>query len=140
MLLIRGKIYFTNHSIKRYKDRVLTHRQFDDEDLTDNDIKKMIKKDINYRQIKEIVDIDNMKFVFTNNHFEFRFERTKDNGWLLITVIRYKRLMPHQEPPIEEYLKNTKQESGIRTAIAIRKRQKQRYLESCSVDEELLTI
>lgn len=123
--MLRGKIYFTKHALERYKNRVLTHRCID-QDIPDKEIKKMIFKDIHIRNIKEIVYDEDMCYIFTNTHIELRFERSKDKkGWVLITVIRYKRMLPNEEPTLEEYLQNNYLDSGIRTAIALRKRQKE---------------
>lgn len=123
--MLRGKIYFTKHALERYKNRVLTHRCID-QDISDKEIKKMIFKDIHIRNIKEVVYDEDMCYIFTNTHIEFRFEKSKDKkGWILITVIRYKRMLPNEEPTLEEYLQNNYLDSGIRTAIALRKRQKE---------------
>ena len=123
--MLRGKIYLTKHALERYKNRVLTHRCID-QDIPDKEIKKMIFKDIHIRNIKEIVYDEDMCYIFTNTHIELRFERSKDKrGWVLITVIRYKRMLPNEEPTLEEYLKNNYLDSGIRTAISLRKRQKE---------------
>ena len=123
--MLRGKIYFTKHALERYKNRVLTHRCID-QDIPDQEIKKMIFKDIHTRNIKEIVYDEDMCYIFTNTHIELRFEKSKDKkGWILITVIRYKRMLPNEEPTLEEYLQNNYLDSGIRTAIALRKRQKE---------------
>ena len=126
MIMLRGKVYLTRHAIDRYKERVLAHKKIDyvNEDIGYKEIKRMVMHDIKAKNVIECVSIDDMKFIFTKTNCEYRFERSEDNkGWRLLTVIRYKRMMPNEEPLIEDYINNPHLQSGVRTALAIRKRQ-----------------
>lgn len=123
--MIFGDIIITKHSIKRYRERILPHYGID-KDISDGEVIKMMYKDLNYRSIKEIVNFGNdLKFVFTRNHKEFRFEKS-NNGkrWVLLTVVRYRRMFAHEEPL--EDAKGIKQ-YGINHEIEYRKKQKIKY-------------
>lgn len=130
MIMLKGKIYLTKHAIDRYKERVLAHKKIDSdkENIGYKEIKQMVLHDIKAKNIIEIVSIDNMKFIFTKSNCEYRFEKADDGtGWRLLTIIRYKRILAHEEPYLEDYIKNPQLISGVRTALALRKRQKEFY-------------
>lgn len=123
--MIIGSIIITKHSIKRYRERILPHYGID-EDIENSEVIKMIYKDLNYKAIKEIVYFgDKLKFVFTRQNKEFRFEKSNDGKrWILLTVVRYKRMFPHEEP-LEDAKGN--KHYGINHEIEYRKKQKIKY-------------
>ena len=89
----------------------------------------LINKEIKDRNIIEIISFGNkFKFVFTKYHCEYRFEwDSRQKTWVMLTVIRYKRVLPHLEASsMEDLLENGDDiERGTRTAIEIRKYQKE---------------
>lgn len=116
--MIFGKVYFSDHAIERYRQRVLSHKNLD-ESMPKKDVISMIFRDIDYKHVKEIVSFkDEYKFVFTRHNTEFIFKREK-NIWLLITVIRYKRFMSYERAP--------KSKESIYFNIENRKKQKIEY-------------
>lgn len=127
MMLLNGKIFFTKHAIERYRLRVINNKyNLMTQEFDDDDIKVMIKKDLRGKNIKKVIYIDNMCYVYTKSHIEYRLEKCK-RGWLVITLIKYKRMLPNQEPRFEDYLKDTTLQSGIRTAIKLREKQIEDY-------------
>lgn len=126
-MLLNGKIFFTKHAIERYRLRVIDNKyNLMEQELDENDIKNMIRKDMRSKNIKKIIYIDDMCYVYTRSHIEYRLEKCK-KGWLAITLIKYKRILPNEEPKFEDYLKNTTLQSGIRTAIKLREKQIEDY-------------
>lgn len=127
--MITENIIISDHSIKRYRQRILTHRQILDDDIPKHEIKKMIFKDLHYKNVKEIVNFgQDYKFVFTKKHEEFRFEKSFDrNSWVLLTVVRYKRMFPHEDYVI--YEETGDKIYGIKHEIKVRKEQKIEYEE-----------
>lgn len=125
--MILGNIIISEHAIQRYRQRVVKHRQLDNEDeLTSREIKKMIYNDLYYKNIREIIKFkDDFKFVFTRNNCEFRLEKSADDkSWVMLTVVRYKRMFPHEEPQISD---SGEKIYGIRHEIDVRKKQKLEY-------------
>lgn len=125
--MIFGKIQVSPHAINRYKERVLYHRRLST-DISDKKIRDLILKEIDLRNIIKTVSFGNKyKFLFTKSNTEFRFEKSRDgNYWILLTVVRHRRLLASEEPlSINSIKKN--QVYGIRTAIAIRESQKQKF-------------
>ena len=127
--MITENIIISDHSIRRYRQRILTHRQILDDDIPKHEIKKMIFRDLHYRNIKEIVNFgQDYKFVFTKKHEEFRFEKSFDRkSWVLLTVVRYKRMFPHEDYVISE--ETGDKIYGIKHEIKVRKEQKIEYEE-----------
>lgn len=127
MMLLNGKIFFTRHAIERYRLRVIDNKyNLMKQEFDDDDIKNMIKKDMRSKNIKKIIYIDDMCYVYTGSHIEYRLEKCK-KGWLVITLIKYKRMLPNEEPKFENYLRDTTLQSGIRTAIKLREKQIEDY-------------
>src|SRR5690625_482005 len=117
MIMLSGKIYLTRHAVDRYKERVLAHKKIDyvNEDISYKEIKIMTMHEIKAKNVIECVSIDDMKFIFTKTNCEYRLERSHDNkGWRLLTVIRYKRTTPNEEPLLEDYINNQHLQSGVR--------------------------
>ena len=128
-----GHVIASEHSIKRYKERILS-RKSEVKDDSRSAIIKMILRDVSYRNIKEMVTFgDKYKFVFTNNNCEFRFEKSYDGkSWVLLTVIKYRKMFAFEEyQTLEEFraLKDSKDSKhvGAHTAINLRKEQKEKY-------------
>lgn len=125
--MIFGHIIFSDHAIERYRERILKHKNLDME-MDRKDVIKLILRDISYKNIKKIVNYGNYKFVFTRYNCEFRFERSHDNkSWVLLTVVRYKRLLPFEEPLHIEDLDEGNIVYGIHTAIKIREKKKREF-------------
>lgn len=129
MLLGMKKMIISNHAYERYKERVLSHRNINHEELSQQDMHRYINNEIKDRNIIEIISFGNkFKFVFTKYHCEYRFEwDERQKTWVMLTVIRYKRVLPHLEASsMEDLLENGDDiERGTRTAIEIRKYQKE---------------
>jgi len=71
----------TNHIKERYKQRI---------GASEKEIVKRIKKDLKFTKVKRIVNIGNVRHVFTVNSKEFIF--VKDGSkWILKTVIKRNR-------------------------------------------------
>lgn len=129
MLLGMKKMIITNHAQERYKERVLAHRNINPDDLSSKDLHRYIRNEVNDRNIIAIVSFgDKFKFVFTKYQCEYRFEwDERQKAWAMLTVIRYKRVLAHLEArDMDDFLENGDfLERGIRTAIEIRKYQKE---------------
>lgn len=127
--MLFGNIVFTSHAIEKYRERVLTHKNI--EDLSDKQIKKLILRDVSFKNVREIVNFgDEYKFVFTRYNCEFRFKKINNDNWLLMTVIRYKRIMKWEELDYYDLENMTKEEiknAGIGAAIQVRKNKKLEY-------------
>lgn len=125
--MIFGKIQISPHAISRYKQRVLVHRHLPT-DISNKSIEGKIKKEIDLRNTMKTVTFGNKyKFVFTKSNTEFRFEKSRDdNYWIMLTVVRHSRLLASEEPLSIHSLKRN-QPYGIRTAIAIRESQKEKF-------------
>lgn len=122
--MIFGKIYCSPHAIDRFKKRIMSHRQLLDEE-SDSEIIKKIHREIDFKNVMKIVNFgDKYKFVFTKRNTELRFEKSMNGKfWVLVTCVRYPRLMESEEPLSLNDIKNKKY-FGIRTAIEIREKQK----------------
>ena len=83
MMLINGKIFFTKHAIERYRSRVINNKyNLMTQEFYDDEIKLIIKKDMRDKNIKKIIYIENMCYVYTKSHIEYRLEKCK-KGWLV---------------------------------------------------------
>lgn len=122
--MIFGKIYCSPHAIERFKKRIMSHRQLLEEE-SDEEIIKKIHREIDFRNVMKIVSFgDKYKFVFTKRNTEFRFEKSMNGKfWVLVTCVRYPRLIKSEEPISLDDIKGKKY-FGIRTAIEIREKQK----------------
>lgn len=122
--MIFGKIYCSPHAIERFKNRIMSHRQLLDEE-NDAEIIKKIHREIDFRNVIKIVTFgDKYKFVFTKRNTELRFEKSRNGKfWVLVTCVRYPRLIKSEEPISLDDIKGKKY-FGIRTAIEIREKQK----------------
>lgn len=141
MLLGMKKMIVSNHAFERYEERVLSHRNIGTEELSQQDLRRYITNEVQDKNIIEIVSFgDKFKFVFTKYNCEYRFEwDERQEAWVMLTVIRYKRVLPHLEASsMEDLLENGEHlERGIRTAIEIRKYQKELW-DANDNDEETL--
>lgn len=71
----------TNHAKERYKQRVR---------VSEKEIIKQIKKDLHFTKVKQIINIGNIRHVFTFHSKEFIF--VKDGSkWVLKTIIKRSR-------------------------------------------------
>lgn len=122
--MIFGKIYCSPHAIERFKNRIMSHRQLLDEE-NDAEIIKKIHREIDFGNVIKIVTFgDKYKFVFTKRNTELRFEKSRNGKfWVLVTCVRYPRLIKSEEPISLDDIKGKKY-FGIRTAIEIREKQK----------------
>lgn len=122
--MIFGKIYCSPHAIERFKNRIMSHRQLLDEE-SDEEIIKKIHREIDFRNVMKIVSFgDKYKFVFTKRNTELRFVKSRNGKfWVLVTCVRYPRLIKSEEPISLDDIKGKKY-FGIRTAIEIREKQK----------------
>lgn len=132
--LIFGHIIFSDHAIHRYKTRYLEHKGFGYDELSIEDIKGRILKQVSFRNVKKIVNFgDEFKFVFTKNNLEFRFKRSNSKNkdtWILQTVVRYVRVLPWEEPidiDLDNVPRGQTQRLGIGVAIKVREKQKLEY-------------
>lgn len=129
--LVFGYIIFSDHAIDRYKTRVLQRKGIGYNELSLEKIKGNILKDVAFQNVRKIVSFGaDYKFVFTRNNLEFRFERSKSKNketWVLITVVRYNRVLPWEEPldiDLSKCKDGEVQKMGIGVAIKIREQQK----------------
>lgn len=120
-------INFSDHSIERYRERIMRHRHLLDDEPKSKTIKK-ICREIDPRNVMKVVNYgDDYKFIFTKKHTEFRLERSNDRKfWILVTCVRFVRLMESEEPLSIEEVKRGRV-YGIRTAIKIREKKKLEY-------------
>lgn len=143
MLLGMKKMIVSNHAFERYEERVLSHRNIGTEELSQQDLRRYITNEVQDRNIIEIVSFgDKFKFVFTKYNCEYRFEwDERQKAWVMLTVIRYKRVLPHLEASsMEDLLENGEHlERGIRTAIEIRKYQKELWDKNENNEEALVS-
>lgn len=118
------RMMISEHCIDRYKERVMTHRRWDQPEPRSVTETK-IKRELNLRNIKKVVNYgDKYKFIFTKQHTEFRFEKSNDGKfWVLVTCVRYPRLLASEEPVDLEQIRDG-HIYGIRTAIQIRENKK----------------
>lgn len=71
----------TDHIMQRYQERVSQSRK---------DVIKKIKKDLHFTKVKRIVNVGNIRHVFTRHSKEFIF--VNDRGqWVLRTIIKRSR-------------------------------------------------
>lgn len=71
----------TDHIIERYYQRV---------SQSEKDIKRRIKRDLHFTKVKQIVNVGNVRHVFTWHSKEFIF--VKDGSkWILKTIIKRSR-------------------------------------------------
>lgn len=125
--LPKQKILISDHCIERYRERIMSHRRWNDPESKQETIKK-INREIDPRNILKVVYYgDDYKFVFTKKHTEFRFEKSNDRKfWVLVTCVRYTRLLASEEPCDIEQIREG-HIYGIRTAIKIREKKKIMY-------------
>lgn len=142
MLIGMKNITISHHALERYKERVLSHRNINPDDLSKKDFDRYIRNEIDDRNVISIVSFGNkFKFIFTKYQCEYRFEwDDSQNSWVMLTVIRYKRVLPHLEAKsMDDFIENGNSlERGIRTAIEIRKYQKELW-DNNNENEELVS-
>ena len=126
--MIFGKIYCSPHAIDRFRTRIMTHRQLLNEESDRETIKK-IYREIDFKNVLKIVTFgDKYKFVFTKRSTELRFEKSRNGKfWVLVTCVRYDRLLQTEEPLDIKDIRGSYYKYGIRTAISIREKQKERF-------------
>lgn len=143
MLLGMKNFIVSNHALERYKERVLTHRNINYDELDPQDLYRYIRNETQDRNIIAVVSFgEKFKFVFTKYHCEYRFEwDERQQAWVMLTVIRYKRVLPHLEASsMEDLLENGDfLERGVRTAIEIRKYQKELWDKNDNNEEALVS-
>lgn len=122
--MIFGKIYCSPHAIERFRKRIMSHRQLLNEESDSETIKKILRE-IDFKNVMKIVSFgDKYKFVFTKRNTELRFEKSRNGKfWVLVTCVRYQRMIESEEPLSLNDIKG-KKSYGIRTAIKIREMQK----------------
>lgn len=120
-------INISDHSIQRYRERIMSHRHWNDDEPKSETMKK-IRREIDPRNVLKVVNYgEKYKFIFTKKHTEFRFERSNDRTcWILVTCVRFVRLMESEEPIDISQIKRG-HIYGIRTAIKIREKKKLEY-------------